>query len=173
MLFSCENSITRVREITSQDTLAAAATYNIIYERSDSGFIQVRMKSPVMKRYEGPDAYSEFPDGFEVIFFDKKGNETSFIKADYGVSYDKRKLMNARKDVVVKNYETNEKLYTENLTWDQRKKIIKSNTFVKFVMPDKTFFGDSMRANESFAKRKIYNIKGEFEIEEDSVAQGQ
>lgn len=171
MLFSCENSITKIREITTQDTLAAVATYDIIYERSDSGFVQVRLVSPIMKRYVGDDPYSEFPDGLEVNFFDKEGNETSFIRANYGVSYDKRKLMNARNDVVVKNYETHEELYTENLVWDQRKKIIRSNTFVKLVMPDKTIYGDSMWANEAFTEHEIYNVKGEFEIDEDSISQ--
>ena len=170
MLFSCENSMTKVREIAMQDTLIAASTYEIIFERSDSGFVQARMESPVMMRYGGSDPYSEFPDGFEVFFFDNDGKQTSHIKANYGISYDKRKFINARNDVVVKNLETQEELYTENLVWDQRKKEIRSNTFVKLVSPDKTIFGDSMWANESFTQRNIFNIKGEIEIEDDTTS---
>ena len=169
MLFSCENSISKIVEITQEDTLAAITTYDIVYERSDSGYIQVELTSPLMKRFGGDDPYSEFPIGFEITFFDNTGKETSFIKANYGVSYEKLKLMNARNDVVIRNFETNEQLYTENLVWDQRKKVIKSNTFVKLIMPDKTIFGDSMWANESFSQHEIYNIKGEFEIEDDTV----
>ncbi len=170
MLFSCENSITKIKEITTQeDTLAAISTYDMIYERSDSGHVRVKLVSKLMKRYGGKDAYSEFPDGFEITFFDKEGNETSIITANYGITYDKRKYMNARDNVVIKNYETQEELYTENLLWNQKKKLIRSNTFVKLVMPDKTIFGDSMWANEAFTEHEIYNIKGELEIEEEDT----
>ncbi len=168
MLFSCENSITKIKEITTlEDTLAAVSTYNMIYDRSDSGNVRVRLVSKLMKRFGGTDPYSEFPDGFEIIFFDKSGEKVSFIKANYGITYDKRKFMVARDNVVIKNFETHEELYTENLMWDQRKKLIKSNTFVKMVKPDKIIFGDSMWANEAFTEREIYNIKGEFDINED------
>ncbi|MFK5855978.1 MAG: LPS export ABC transporter periplasmic protein LptC [Bacteroidota bacterium] len=167
MLFSCENSITKIKEITTtEDTLAAISTYNMIYERSDSGFVRVKLVSKLMKRYGGKDAYSEFPQGFEITFYDTKGDEVSVITANYGITYDKRKFMNARDNVVIKNYETQEELYTENLTWDQRKKIIRSNTFVKMVKPDKVIFGDSMWANEAFTEHEIYNVRGEFEVEE-------
>jgi len=168
MLFSCENSISKIKEITNQeDTLAAVSTYNMIYERSDSGNVQVKLVSKLMLRFGGNDAYSEFPEGFKITFFDKTGKETSEITANYGITYDKRKFMNARDNVIIKNHETQEALYTENLTWDQRKKIIRSNTFVKMVEPDKVIFGDSMWANESFTEHEIYNVKGEFEVEED------
>ncbi len=169
MLFSCENSISKIVEITQEDTLAAVTTYDIVYERSDSGYIQVELVSPLMKRFGGDNPYSEFPNGFEITFFDKTGKVTSFIKANYGISHEKKKLMNARNDVVIKNFETNEQLYTENLVWDQRKKLIRSNTFVKLIMPDKTIFGDSMWANESFSQHEIYNVKGEFEVEDNAV----
>jgi len=168
MLFSCENSISKIKEITIQeDTLATIATYNMVYERSDSGNVRVELVSELMKRYAGDDAYSEFPYGFEITFFDKLGNRTSIITANYGITYDKRKFMNARDNVVIKNFDTHEELYTENLMWDQKKKIIKSNTFVKMVKPDKVIFGDSMWANEAFTEHVIYNIKGEFDVEEE------
>ncbi len=169
VLFSCENSISRINEITKEDTLALVTTYDIVYDRSDSGHVQVKLVSPLMKRFGGDDPYSEFPDGFEITFFDNTGKETSFIKANYGISYVKRKFMNARNDVVIQNFETNEQLFTENLIWDQRRKLIKSNTFVKLIMPDKTIFGDSMWANESFSEHEIYNVKGEFDVVDDTI----
>lgn len=169
MLFSCENSMSKIQEITQiEDTLAAITTYNIVYERSDSGYVRVVLESPLMKRYVGDDEYNEFPNGFKITLFDKEGKETSFIQADYGIDYRVRKYMNARNDVVIKNFETGEELYTENLIWDQRKRIIRSNTFVKLVDPDKVIFGDSMWANEDFTRHEVYNIKGELEVEEDA-----
>jgi lipopolysaccharide export system protein LptC len=170
MLLSCENSLSKINEITIiEDTLAAITTYDIVFSRSDSGFVRVVLSSPLMKRYVGQDEYNEFPNGFEIVFFDKNGGETSTITANYGVDYQKRKYMNARNNVVIRNYETGEELYTENLVWDKKSKLIKSNTFVKVIMPDKTIFGDSMCANEEFTEHQIFNIKGEFDVVEDSV----
>ena len=40
MLFSCENSISEIQEITYEDTLAAVTTYDLVYERSDAVDVQ-------------------------------------------------------------------------------------------------------------------------------------
>jgi LPS export ABC transporter protein LptC len=122
-----------------------------------------------MKRYNGEDPYSEFPEGFEITFYDTSGIPKSFIRANYGISYSDRKLMRARNNVVVKNFETEEQLDTENLIWDQKKQLIYSSTFVKISTPDKTVYGDSLRAHESFKWRDIYNMRGVFDyVEEDA-----
>lgn len=170
MLFSCENSLSKINKITQfDDSLAAITTYNIVYKRSDSGFVNVILSGPLMKRYLGDNEYTEFPEGFEIVFYNKEGEKTSFISANYGIDYQKRKIMNARNNVIIKNFETQEELYTENLVWNQITKLIKSNTFVKLVTPDKIIFGDSMWANESFTEHEVYNIKGELEVEDDSI----
>lgn len=169
MLFSCENSITTIQEITQVDTLPVVSAFNIEYERTDSGYRQIILRSDRMDRFAGSDPYTVFPEGFEVTFYDTTGVETSFIKANYGITYEKRKYMYARNNVVVKNYDTEEQLNTENLEWDQKRKMIYSNTFVKITTPDKVVYGDSMHAHESFKKRDIYNMRGVFEVEEDTI----
>lgn len=170
VFFSCENSISVIQEITKEDTLALVSAENIRYVRTDSGYMQVVLTSSLMNKYDGDDAYSEFPKGFEVTFYDTVGNAVSFIRADYGISYEKRKLMRARNKVVVRNFENGEELNTENLVWDQKKKTINSNTFVTISTPDKVVYGDSMWATETFSDRKIYNFRGVFEVEEDTLS---
>ncbi len=167
VFFSCENSLETIRNITKEDTLAALQAYHIDYIRTDSGEVKVRLTSPLMEKYGGNDAYTVFPEGFEVVFFDSIGRESSSIRANYGIMYERSKDMRARNDVVVKNFETNEQLFTENLYWDRKKKTIRSGTFVKIVTPDKVIYGDSMSANESFKNRQIYHIRGELEFEDD------
>lgn len=167
VIFSCENSLETIRVITNEDTLAQVSAYNINYTRSDSGNIQIQLISPLMEKFGGNDGYTEFPEGFEVIFFDSIGQKTSFIKANYGITYERTNNMRARNDVVVKNFLTNEQLFTENLYWDRKHKTIRSGTFVKIVTPDKIIYGDSMRASESFSNREIFNIRGEMEIEDE------
>ena len=166
MLFSCENSISTVQEFAKNDTLPMLTANNIEYERTDSGYLQIVLKSPLMYKFEGKEPYIEFPEGFEVTFYNDSGMQVSFLRANYGVSYEKQKMLRARNDVVVINFEKEEELRTENLVWDQRRKIISSNTFVKITSPDKVIFGDSMWANESFSKREIIKFKADIEINE-------
>lgn len=138
--------------------------YNIDYERIVDQYKKVLLKSPYVIRYEGEEPSTTFPDGFEITFFDTTGKEISFIKANYGINLIKNKTMQARNNVVVINYETQEQLNTENLVWDQNRHEIYSNTFVKLTSPDRVIFGDSMRAEESFATREIFNISAELEV---------
>lgn len=169
MLFSCENSISTIQEFARNDTLPVLTANNIEYERTDSGYLQIVLKSPLMYKFEGKDPYIEFPEGFEVTFYNDSGTRVSFLRANYGINYEKRKILRARNDVVVINYDKEEELRTENLVWDQKRKIIYSNTFVKITSPDKVIYGDSMWANESFSKREIIKFKADIEIKEDTL----
>lgn len=170
VLFSCENSISKIQKITQVDSLPLVSATQVVYERTDSGYLRVVLKGPKMNRFEGDNGYSEFPEGFEVTFYDTIGNAISFIKANYGINFEKKKLMKARDQVVVKNFETQEQLTTENLVWDQNRKQIEANTFVKITAPDKIFYGDSLHAHESFKSRTIYNFRSVIEVEDDTLS---
>lgn len=164
MLFACENSIKTIQEITMEDTLPELTAYNIEYERISGQYKKILLKSPYIVRFEGEEPSTTFPDGFEITFYDTTGKAISFISANYGINLIKKNIMQARNNVVVINYETQEQLNTENLVWDQNKHEIFSNTFVKLSSPDRVIFGDSMRADESFASREIFNISAELEV---------
>jgi len=166
MMFSCENSITTVKEITRTDTLESVRANNIVFIRSDSGNIKIRLTAPVMKRFEGKIVYTEFPEGFEAFFYDSTNKPSSRIKANFGVSYENTKLMIARNDVEVENFTTLEKMNTESLFWDQKKRIIFTRAFVKITSPDKVIFGDSLTASEGFDRRTIHNVRATINLDE-------
>ena len=89
------------------------------------------------------------------------------IRGDYGVNYEKKELVLAKQNVVVKNLETEEVLETESLFWDQKRKKIFTSNFVKITSPEKIIFGDSMTANEDFTHREIFGIRATIEVDED------
>jgi len=168
-LISCENSIQTVQKITAVDTLADVMATHIQYIRSDSGKLQLILQSPLLIKYGGPKAYTEFPKGFQIKFYNPSGKVISTLSANYGIRREKKGLLEARNHVVVKNMETGEQLNTESLSWDEKKGKIYSHTFVKITSPDRTIFGDSLVANQTFSKRTIYGIRGVMDIKEDSV----
>ncbi len=61
--------MTTVQEFARNDTLPVLTANNIEFERSDSGYVQIVLKSPLMYKYVGEDPYMEFAEGFEVTFY--------------------------------------------------------------------------------------------------------
>lgn len=172
MLFSCENDMAVVNEITRRDTLPMVTSHNIVVLYSEKGIPQFTLKAPIAIIYAGDDAYQEFASGFHVVFFDSLQNIKSELSADYGISYEKRKLMEARRNVVVVNHEKNERMNTEHMIWDQNKKIIFSDVFVKITTPTDVLYGENgFEADESFNSWLIRKTSGEFEIKEEPKQQ--
>ncbi len=169
MLFSCENDMDLVNEITRQDTLPVMISYNIEVYYSEKGNPQFILKAPMATYFSGDDSFQEFPEGFHVVFYDSMMNMKSELIADYGVSYEKRKLMEARRNVIVFNHDRGEKMNTELMVWDQNKKIIFSDTFVKITTPTEVLYGENgFQADESFHSWVLRKTSGELEIQDET-----
>lgn len=172
MSFACKNDMKDITAFGSMlDTLPDQSARDIEFTYSDSARVQIKLTSPFMNSYKGNDPYMEFPEGFKVVFYDTLMNITTRITANYGINYQNRKIMEARSDVVVINYITDEKLNTEELIWDQRKEIIFSNKFVKITSEDGVLYGDGLESDQTFSKRRIINPSGEILIEDDENSQ--
>ncbi len=120
-----------------------------------------------MNAFEGDDPYMEFPKGFTIEFYDTLFNITSTITGEYGIHYSEKRFMEARNNVVVTNYETGERLNTEELIWDQKKELIYSYKFVKITSEDGVIFGDTLEAKQDFSWRRIKNTSGEIGVKDD------
>ncbi|MDY6436563.1 MAG: LPS export ABC transporter periplasmic protein LptC [Bacteroidales bacterium] len=168
MLFSCENSMEKVKQFIDNDTISGLMAYDVVIERSDSGRLVARLTAPVMRTVDDKDsAKIEFPKGFVVYMFEGDTVPSAQISGNYGASYEKKQLIVAKHNVVAKNLKTEEMLETETLYWDQKKKKIYTGCLVKISSPDKVIYGDSMVANESFTKREIFGISATLEMEDD------
>jgi LPS export ABC transporter protein LptC len=165
-LTSCENDIKKVNLLTASDSLPVSTVKNIDLIRSVSGRVVLELTAPLLKSYEGEDPYSEFPQGLKIVFFDSLMNITSQLTAEYGISYDKQKLMEARKNVVVINNRKHEQLNTEVLTWNQLTHKIYSDKFVKITQPGKVIFGEGMQSDETFEVWEIRKPKGDIIVNE-------
>jgi LPS export ABC transporter protein LptC len=167
MFFSCENPIAVLQEFSREDTLSAVTAKDVVYTRSDSGRVQMRLHAPLMNKFEGDDPATEFPEGFVAYFYDSVDVMSSTIRADYGINYEKARLLLARSNVEVENFTTQEKLFTETLYWNQQNKTIFTRASVKITSPDRVIYGDSLTASEGFEQRVIHNIKATLEVEEE------
>ena len=64
VLFSCSNSLDKVKEFIDTDTINGVMAYDVVITRSDSGFVQAKLIADVMHSTEGDSAILEFPKGF-------------------------------------------------------------------------------------------------------------
>lgn len=142
---------------------------NIEVVFSDSGRVEAKVNSVLMNRFAGKDPYMEFPRGFRVIIFDSALNTENSIMANYGKRKEYYRLMEARGNVIVRNEVKKQQLNTEQLFWDENKRLIFTSAPVKITTPDKVIFGKGFRANESFSNYTILHVYGQMTVKKDSI----
>ena len=81
------------------------------------------------------------------------------LNAGTAIIDDKNDLMLAENNVIIKNTR-GDILETEKLNWDQNKKEIFTNEFVKITTKNEVIYGIGLESNQNFSKYSIRNIKG-------------
>ena len=166
MLFSCSNPDALVQAMGSDDTLSGIIADSVVFYRSDSGMISVELRTPRMVRMESEEETMEFPLGFDVYMYDKQ-QKTTELHADYGKSYGKTGLIEAQGNVIVKNFGSDETMYSDKLFWYQEQKMLYTRSHVKIVTPDKQIEADSLVAKEDFSEYTMYSGSALLDIDEE------
>lgn len=118
MLFSCEGNLGRVRALDMPSGNPQAVGKNLYLKYTDSGRVVATLKSDRMFDYTNLDfPYREFPDGVEVVFFDKE-RDSNTVTANYAIIYDETGLIDLQGDVVLVTSDST-RLEASQLYWDQ------------------------------------------------------
>ncbi|MBI4945968.1 MAG: LPS export ABC transporter periplasmic protein LptC [Bacteroidetes bacterium] len=164
-LHSCHTDIKTVIQLDSGKNLPSESMKDAEIMYSDSGTVKMKLTAVQLDRYVGEKEYIEMPRGMNILFYDDSMQVNAQLKADYGIRYEKEGKMEAKRNVEVVNVK-GEKLNTEHLYWDENKKLIYTNNFVKLTTKEEVIYGDGLEANEDFSKYKIMNIKGQFNLKD-------
>lgn len=160
LLLSCEPDMESIKALVDREkTPGIVAKKNeIIY--TENGLPRLKLIAPITMSFQfAPEPYTEFPEGIQLYTFSDGKSVESFLTAKYAVHYDKKKMWEARNNVVAMNRK-GEILNTEKLFWDEQKKIIYSNDFVKFTSVDGVIFGEGFEADELLENVEIKNTSG-------------
>lgn len=108
----------------------------VIY--SDSAKVKAKGFAPVLDKMSPKDGktYQEMPKGVSIDFYGDKQVKTGSISSDYAIMKETEQLTIFRKNVVVVT--DNMTFTTEELTWDQKKKMFFSPKGV-VTRPDGSF----------------------------------
>ena len=165
MLISCKNDIEVISSLTNIDNLPSQTIVNLETVYTDSAKTRLILKSKLVERYNlEEDSYMEFPQGMEVLFYDKNGIVNSQISAKYAIYLEADELWEAKDSVVVVNAD-DEILNTEQLFWDEKEKLIYTSKFVSITTSNEIIYGEGMEANENFTNWKIMKPRGTFYLE--------
>jgi len=132
--------------------------YDVVHYYSDSAVVKLKIDAPVQLDFEDGD--SEFPKGIFIEFYDKKGEVTNTLRANYCKYDHEEKVYKATGDVVMKALKTNEQLNTEELFWNPDKEIVYTEKFVRIETEDNIIKGNGLESNQDFTEWTIKNSVG-------------
>jgi LPS export ABC transporter protein LptC len=141
MLFSCENEMAAVIKLSTKDSIPDISITNVKVQQTEMGKPTYELTAPKMISYQKLEAYTELPNGLRIIFYDSLMQPKSEITANYGISWDSKNTMEARGNVVIRNFQKNEQLNTESLLYDRSARKVSTNDFVKITTPDRLILG--------------------------------
>ncbi|MEB2773785.1 LPS export ABC transporter periplasmic protein LptC [Algoriphagus sp. D3-2-R+10] len=142
------------------------STLNIHLIQSDSAIVRSEIKAP--KQLEFANGNLEFPDGIEIQIFEKDGQLSTTIRADRGYFLKAESTFKGEGDVQVHNLIKDQKLQSEELFWDQIKKIIYTEKFVRIQNGGAFSYGSGFEADETFTNYSLKDPRdGQIEISED------
>lgn len=158
--FSSEGDrLDEARRVTSRANATMEMGKDVKIRYTQNGKVRIEARAKQVFRFNTENPYMEFPEGVELSFFDEGGQTESTMTARYATVTERNRQMVARNEVVVKNRK-GEVLETEELIWDEQKKIIYSNAYVRITTAEEILMGTGMTANQNFTDYTIKNISG-------------
>jgi LPS export ABC transporter protein LptC len=162
----CENNLKDVEQISSKKLkIPVDRSTGVVLIYSDSAIVKAKLITPELLHFKTDKPYYEMKKGVTVIFFDAQQQETSRIKADYGIQRENEKVIELKKNVVVTNIK-GETFKSDELTWDENKKRFYSNKLVSITSKTNVLYGTSFWADESFSYYEITQSTGDLSLTE-------
>lgn len=170
MLLSCENNIKEVEKLTSQSKQPEQSGENVEFIHTDSTRVTYRafaIEFIEMNTDEGK--YNEFPKGGKITLYNDDESEAGQIKANYAKNMVSEELWELRNDVEAIT-DDGKTINTELMYWDQKKKLIYSDQYVRITTTDNQVIeGNSFTSDEKMNKIVLKKVSGEVFLEDKAV----
>ena len=120
-LFACEGNYQNVKKLNLSDGAPIAEGKDINFKYTDSGKLVTNLLADKLLDYSNLEfPYKEFPEGIEVLFWDKNGKKST-VNSDYAIQFDNTGLVDLRDNVVLITADS-VVLKANQLYWDQKNK---------------------------------------------------
>lgn len=163
---ACEDIKKETRQVVTEDDVAVEVAKDVEILYSDSAVVRVKVTGPVLLNInDRDDPRQEFPNGIRFDFLQADRTVRSTLTAKTAVRQQEKGLITARDSVVLTTIKQ-EKLETEELTWDEKSAKIRTDKFVKVSQPGEVVYGFGLEANQDFSYWKILVPKGRIKVQQ-------
>ena len=152
--------------IANRDSLPSMTSLGVTTLISDSGITRYKIVTEEWMIFDKKNPpYWAFEKGVYLEKFDTLLHIDASIKADTAYYYEKKKLWELKGNVQILS-QKGDKFETEQLYWDEKKKTVYSDKFIKIEQEDKTITGYGFESNQELTDYVIKNTTGSFIIED-------
>lgn len=142
---------------------------NVTIDYSDSGLLKAKITAPKLIGYKvDGNEIVKMPKGIVANFYNDSGAVESYLTAEYGISYQTKKITEVTRNVQLRNNK-GERLNTEKLVWDQRRQLIYTDKFVRITTNDEVLTGEGLESKQDFSNWHILKPRGRIKIKKDST----
>jgi LPS export ABC transporter protein LptC len=165
-IVACEGIKKETRQVITQDDVAVEVSHGVEILYSDSAAVRVRVTGPLMLNYsERDDPRQEFPQSVRIEFLEPDLSIKSVMTSKHAVRRQDKGEIVAR-DSVVMTTAKEEKLETEELTWNEKTAKVYTEKFVKVTKPGEVIYGYGLEASQDFSYWKITVPKGRIKVDQ-------
>ena len=170
-LAACDTRISPPTLITSNPNKRSAdqESWNIDFSVEQKGLKLLRVKAAYMARFESKlhtdSSYAEMTGDSTnkrvfVQLFDPSGNASTTVEMDKLVYYESSLFFKATGNVLVQTA-SKKRLESQEITWDNEKRILKAPKLVKITTPSEQFQGYNLTTDEQVKNLSMSNITGQ------------
>ena len=163
-MFSCKTDLEKIIALTSTEYLPTESGKNIEIIFSSNAGVQMVLTTPRLDRYTVGRKYLEMAEGITVVFYDSLMNPRGSIFAKYARHFIDEDLFELRDSIVIVT-EINERITTDELFWDRKKKIVFNNSFTTVSSNELISTGEGFEADEMFNQWSFRSPSGTIFIE--------
>lgn len=144
------------------DAVPSMATTDVSTFISDSGYTRYHIVTPLWLMFEDvKDPYWRFPDGLQMEQYDENLRPNANIRCDSAKYLSRRRLWQLDGNVVMVNTQRDSFL-TQQLFWDQQKRLVYSDSFIHIVRADRIIEGYGFESDQNMLAYTVNRPTGIF-----------
>ena len=176
IVVSCRSGIGEAERLDLSKT-PTQRTFDVFAVQTQNGVVAMRMESPLMEHYDADTvSYDAFPQGISVYGYSADGLLESIIVADDARHIVPKKsgqdeIWEAFGNVIMHNVLEQETMETDTIYWDQVKREIYTDCYVKLYSRQGFLQGFGMRSDDHVRNSILYRpFDGYGVVVQDSTA---
>lgn len=150
-IWGCENDPKMIEDWSRKKEMVEVGKKIEAYLSQESK-VKAKLTAPLMLRHEADTLYTEFPNTLHVDFYDDSTRIESWLDSKHGKYFENLDKVYLWDSVVVINIK-GDTLKSQDLWWDQNKKLFYTDKYAEYLRKDKQIFpGKGLEATQDFKR---------------------